>query len=138
MNTTMGLIFILCAYGAAMVIDCRQHRLPDWITWPTAIVAVPVSLQIGHSFPDMLMGIIWMTGILFFFFRKNCVGLGDVKLGLSLGALSGGIGAIISLAFAVMGVTFWRGACQREKDKLPFGPALISSFFLVFPFSYIL
>ena len=49
---TAGAIFIMGCYCLAALIDFRQYRLPDWLTWPAAIISVPVSLEMGRTYPD--------------------------------------------------------------------------------------
>ncbi len=130
--TTAGAVFIMSCYCLAALIDVQKYRLPDWLTWPAAIVAIPVSLEM-RSYPDMLAGILWASGTLFFLYQKDVVGFGDVKLGISIGALTGLIGTMLALALAFLVVTCWRRLSNSE-TLLPFGPALIGCVFLVFPF----
>ena len=59
---TVGFLAIVCIYGAAAFIDMRQYRLPDWLTWPAAIMAVPLSLEMGRSYPDMILGLVGTSG----------------------------------------------------------------------------
>lgn len=133
--TTAGAIFILVNYCLAARIDFQQYRLPDWLTWPAAIASVPVSLEMGRAYPDMLFGIFFAVGTLFFLYQKGCVGFGDVKLGFSIGALTGIIGTALVLALASLLIICW---CRlgRSETLLPFGPALIGCVFLVIPFSW--
>ncbi len=130
----IGGIFTMGCYCLAALIDFRQYRLPDWLTWPTAIISVPVSLEMGRTYPDLLFGIFFAVGTLFFLYQKGCVGFGDVKLGISIGALTGIIGAALVLPLAFLVICVWRGLGGSEK-LIPFGPVLIGCFFFVFSFS---
>ena len=128
---TAGAIFIMGCYCLAALIDFRQYRLPDWLTWPAAIISVPVSLEMGRTYPDMLFGIFLAVGTLFFLYQKGCVGFGDVKLGFSIGALTG----IIGTALVLLVISCWSRLGSSEK-LIPFGPVLIGCVFLVLPFSF--
>ncbi len=132
--TTVGAIFIMGSYCLAALTDFRRYRLPDWLTWPAAIISVPVSLEMGRTYPDMLFGIFLAVGTLFFLYQKGCVGFGDVKLGFSIGALTGTIGTALVLPVAFLVVTCW-SRLDSSEALIPFGPALIGCVFLVFPFS---
>lgn len=129
---SLGAMFLMGCYCLAALMDFRQYRLPNWLTWPAAIVAIPVSLEM-HSYPDMLAGILWASGTLFFLYQKGVVGLGDVKLGISIGALTGVLGTILVLALAFFVIACWRRLSNSE-TLIPFGPALIGCVFFVFPF----
>ena len=132
---TAGAIFIMGCYCLAALIDFRQYRLPDWLTWPAAIISVPVSLEMGRTYPDMLFGIFLAVGTLFFLYQKGCMGFGDVKLGFSIGALTGIIGTALVLPLAFLVISCWSRLGSSEK-LIPFGPVLIGCVFLVLPFSF--
>lgn len=132
--TTVGLIFIMGSYCLAALIDFREYRLPDWLTWPAAIISVPTSLEMGRIYPDMLFGIVLAAGTLFFLYQKGCVGFGDVKLGFSIGALAGFIGTALVLPLAFLVLICWSRLGGSEEHLIPFGPILIGCVFLALLF----
>ena len=132
---TVGFLAIVCIYGAAAFIDMRQYRLPDWLTWPAAIMAVPLSLEMGRAYPYMILGLVGTSGMLFFLYKRREPGAGDVKLGLSIGALAGAVGTVLILALAPVVVIFWHKCVRGRKGVIPFGPAFIGSFFFIYPFT---
>lgn len=129
-----GLWFVLAG------IDCKTMMLPDRLTLTAAVLAWPFSVfAFGHNGLDALAGgligagLFWLVGALY---ARRCgrdgLGFGDVKLMLSVGALSTAVylplvimmaGVAALSAFAVLGL---RGRSVAE-TPLPFGPFLTAA-----------
>lgn len=122
----------LGALGALAVIDYQHHLLPNKIVLPAA--ALVLALQIV-LFPDQALE--WVLASLGTFavllvlalIRPGGLGMGDVKLGLLLGA---GLGGQVIVALAIGTAALWpvtiflvlRHGSAAFKRALPFGPAL--------------
>ena len=78
----------MCIALVACVIDVREHRIPNWLTFGSAVAAVIFHTVVGggHGFAGALLG--WATGAALFFlpFALGGLGAGDVKLIAALGA----------------------------------------------------
>ncbi|HDL65035.1 MAG TPA: prepilin peptidase [Proteobacteria bacterium] len=127
------------------VIDGEFFILPDWLTYPLVIVGfLLAALYPGHLGsstigPGMLRALIgalagglslWLIGLLGkAAFKKEAMGLGDVKLMAAVGAWQGWelvlfaifLGALVA---AVVGITFIVMKKAKFGSKIPFGPYL--------------
>lgn len=120
----------------AAVVDLREHRLPDRITWPYAAAAtgmVVASAIMGNRVDlvvNAVLGSVATAGMLYVLALFASMGLGDVKYGLGLGVCAGAVGVpaaavlpiVAMLLAAPVAVVMWvrHGASTR----LPMGPAL--------------
>lgn len=120
----------------ASFIDLDSFLLPDIITYPAAVLALTMPLVLPVSWLDTMVGSLGGAGIFFalqqFYLRVrgfDALGMGDVKLMLSLGALVGAaqlplmilLSALSGLAASVP-VLVRRGGGLRT--AIPFGPFL--------------
>ncbi|WP_405899647.1 A24 family peptidase [Streptomyces sp. NBC_00727] len=127
-------------------IDHRVHRLPDGLTLPAAGAAV-VLLGLAALLPEhagswlsALLGGLVLGGFYFLLFliNPNGMGLGDVKLALSLGTVLGWYGWAVVFAGGFAGFLFGAlyglalVALRRagRKTGIPFGPFMIAGAFL--------
>jgi len=129
-----GLYFIMS------VIDIKAYILPDRLTYGSAILALPASIWIFNNDPVNVLwggligaGLFWAVGIFYMKYRGvEGLGLGDVKLMLSVGFLStaellpltmivAGMAALA--AFGVLSVSGKVNTALLER-RLPFGPCL--------------
>ena len=84
-------IVVLLTAALAAVIDVRERRIPNWLTFGAAVTGL--AFQVWTSGPSGLMvgagG--WLTGAAIFFlpFALGGLGAGDVKLVAGLGAWLG-------------------------------------------------
>ena len=84
--------------------DLRSARIPNWLTFPTVVVALVV-----HTWFEGLSGL-WFSlsgfgtglGILFLLHISGCVGAGDVKLMAAIGSIVGIYGALASTFLAII------------------------------------
>jgi prepilin signal peptidase PulO-like enzyme (type II secretory pathway) len=158
---------LLIAYMAAMVVDLQYLRLPNVVTYPMAVVAVAGSylLSARHDVPVVgtwagavgYAGFLFMIRISYRLLRgREGMGLGDVKLALSLGASAGWLGGVLvyepdpqvllstppaigailaiiycSLAGTLLGAIGGVVVVRRFDREFPFGPALVFGWLLV-------
>ncbi|NED11117.1 A24 family peptidase [Streptomyces sp. SID9124] len=127
-------------------IDHRVHRLPDILTLPAAGAAA-VLLGLAALLPEhagswlsALLGGLVLGGFYFLLFLINPdgMGLGDVKLALSLGTVLGWYGWAVVFAGGFAGFLF--GAVYGlalvvlrragRRTGIPFGPFMIAGAFL--------
>ncbi len=127
--------------AAVTVIDLRELRIPDKLTYPGVVLGIPLLLVastadwIDLSFGRALLGGLAMFAIYFVLAAlwPSAMGFGDVKLALVLGAQLGLFGWVVVArgvlsAHLLMGpvalVLLLRGRA-RMKTHLPFGPFLV-------------
>jgi leader peptidase (prepilin peptidase) / N-methyltransferase len=118
--------------AAIAVIDFRTHTIPNRIVLPAA--ALVLGLQLLLFSDDALE---WATcslgaaGVLLVMalIKSGGIGMGDVKLGLLLGA---GLGTDVAVAMLIGALALWpfalwavlQGGAAARKQALPLGPAL--------------
>lgn len=155
------LAVLALAYLAAMTVDLQYLRLPNLFTYPAAAFAVAgaalLSDRLDTAFTGAWVGLLiyagflWIARLAFLLVRgKEGMGLGDVKLALSLGASAGWLGgslsdpagigaaqlvvyaALLGNVFGVVGGLLGGRTLNRE---IPFGPALVAGWFVVILFA---
>ena len=125
---------------ALFFIDIEHHRLPDKLTFPFAFIGLVFNLMNGmliESITGLMGGL--LTGIIIYALSKwvygrEAFGFGDVKFLGSIGVWVGfaNVFVIIFLG-AVIGVLLSIGTVIKTKSlriEVPFGPFLISAFYL--------
>ncbi len=140
-----GLSWALPVYGAfgwmcltAGAIDLEIFILPDILTLPAAALAYPAAaFLLGRGWQEPLIGallgscFLWILRFVHMRLRKmEGLGLGDVKLMLSIGALCGPLA--LPMIFVLAGVTalaasvayLRRPDADGLKTAVPFGPFL--------------
>ena len=125
-------VFLFAVLAVLAVKDLEERRIPNLIVLPaTAIVLLSVAVLRPHHALEALLAA--MAAAMFLFvpslLAKGGVGMGDVKLGLLLGAALGrGVAAALllgCLAASVVGVTLLvRHGSSARKTALPFAPFL--------------
>lgn len=122
---------------ALSVIDINTHRLPNSIVLTGSILAVVLTLLVwrGHLL-DMALGGLMGLGLLGlmgligkFLFRKDTLGMGDIKLagmaGLYLGPhLTAGMFILGVFTGAIAGVALIAIGGKKWGQRIPFGPYL--------------
>ena len=118
------------------VIDVRSHRLPNAYTYPAALV-IAAGLGMTQQWSAIICGLVAGLGMLALnLATRGGVGMGDVKLSVSLGMASGAIGVgtcvmVFVFAFLFGGIWAVAGMATRKytrKTAIAFGPALLLGF----------
>ena len=120
------------------LIDIREHRLPNKITYSLALITA-LCAALGSNFTAITCGLVaTFAMLLIMILSRGGLGMGDVKLSFSLGTVSGmfGMGATLTTfaaAFLLGGIwAIWGIATKRyaKRSSIPFGPALLAGFWL--------
>src|SRR5690349_3108592 len=98
--TALGLSLV----GAA--IDLRQHRLPNWLTYPGILLgfALRGALFGWKGLLSALWGCLLAGGIMFVFYMVRAMGAGDAKMMAAIGAVVGpGQVGVVLVATGIFG-----------------------------------
>lgn len=125
----------------ASAIDLDVHRLPDRLTLPAAAVTLAglgLATALGAPLADLRRALLAAValGVVYLvlsFLSGGGIGLGDVKLALPVGALTGwlGWGPMVLAAWgafalgAVVAVAMLVARRATRRTHLPFGPAIV-------------
>jgi prepilin peptidase CpaA len=87
-------ILLCVALAVALVaaaIDLRQHRIPNWLTYPGILVGFALrGIFFGwKGLLSALIGCLVAGGVMLIFYAVRAMGAGDVKLLAAIGALTG-------------------------------------------------
>ena len=142
---------LLVAACWAVVTDLRSRRIPNWLTFGTAGLALAIRFVVGGPHSLLNGGEGWLLGTFLFMlpFVLGWMGAGDVKLLAAFGAiggpafliqaalagcLAGGVIALVYLAWHRKLVLFaWHvfvhishpfSGVLEGKRRIPYGPAL--------------
>ena len=151
-GTTLFVFWLLIVVGfvALLVYDLRWLILPDKIVVCLLILAVLMLLSRSMIFAepwrvafDALLGILSLAGVFYLLFQLSggkWIGGGDVKLGVVLGILAGGVAESIMILFiaslvgSLVGIPLLLTNKLRAKSQIPFGPFLILATIIVYLF----
>lgn len=131
-------------------IDIDHHLILNKITYPLAALGIilswiphyPLAEEFPMSFYDSLLGMIFGGGILFLFavigklcYKKEAMGLGDVKLFMAIGAFTGIKTVFYVLLFssclgALFGILGLLSGKMKRGSYLPFGPFIVAGVYL--------
>jgi leader peptidase (prepilin peptidase)/N-methyltransferase len=131
-----------------ILIDLRLHRLPNALTYPTAVFLLAL-LLIGpfaggswqQSLNVLLQGLVPAASLLAIgLLSRGGMGLGDVKLAAIMGWSAGWFGLAATVtgfasafllggAYAVIVLVTRKGS---RKSAIPFGPFLLAGFWIAF------
>ncbi len=141
------MLFIPIAVALA-VIDMHEKRLPDALTLPAAGGAL-VLLGIDAGFHGIdglwhaLLGAFMLFTVYFLMnlLSRGGMGMGDVKLALSIGALTGYLGWIYTTGATMIGflvggllsAVLLLSRRTERKDTIPFGPFMLFGAFAILP-----
>ncbi len=113
-------------------IDARLRLLPDVLNWPCAGLSLAVAvLGLGMDLWQALAGALFGAGMLWavrlvfgLLRRREGLGLGDVKLMLSVGALCGVLRMGDVLLMASLSAIVWHLLASGGRGRIAFGPFL--------------
>ena len=120
---------------ALVMIDLDIQELPDALTLPGTLLAI-VASALGPGLRHALLGMVVGAGYLWLFLwawekllKREGMGGGDVKLGAMFGALTGPVGAFVTISLAAFGGSLVGGLMMLGKrgtmrTALPFGTFL--------------
>jgi prepilin signal peptidase PulO-like enzyme (type II secretory pathway) len=116
------------------VYDVRNHRIPNVVTYPAIAAGLLLAVvnPVGPWYDFVLGGLIG-GGILLAITLASggAMGMGDVKLGVVVGLVSGWPGVLVALfaAFAsgaIVGVLLLAARRIGRRQPVPFAPALLA------------
>ncbi|MFI5116668.1 MAG: prepilin peptidase [Terriglobales bacterium] len=119
MHRDIALLIVALALAiTAAVFDVRQHRIPNWLTYPGIALGVVLrGVLFGwKGLGSAGEGLLLTGGVMFLFYAVRAMGAGDVKLMAAIGSLVGpgvgpevapgvgsGHGIVVLLATAICG-----------------------------------
>lgn len=138
-------IVFLLFLTPAMATDIEDYILPDWFTYPAAILAIILSLLFPqlHGESSMLWGGVQsLVGITagfalmyglaygaYYMYGKEAVGGGDLKLMAAIGGLLGWLSPLYILcAGAIIGSILAIITRKGRRNHIPFGPSIMLAF----------
>lgn len=116
-DSTLLLIALALAIAAA-VFDVREHRIPNWLTYPGIVLGLVLRglLLRGGLFGlkglgSAVAGLLLAGGVMFLFYAVRAMGAGDVKLMAAVGSLVGPEHAVVvllatAICGGVMGIVY--------------------------------
>jgi leader peptidase (prepilin peptidase)/N-methyltransferase len=142
----LWLIFLV-GFMALAVYDLKWFLLPDKFIFPliglSAFQVVSRWLVFNgswHSVVSSLLGVVAISGLFYLIFSISdgkWIGFGDVKLGIILGLLAGGIIPALMVLFVasllgtVVSIPMLLAGQANRKSHLPFGPLLLAGLVVV-------
>lgn len=127
---TLVAAFFCLVLVVISAIDLEHRIIPNRIVMPAFVVVLAAQTAI-HPSPQWIIGAVAASGFLFTaaLIAPGGMGMGDVKLALLLGAMTGKyvsiamfVGMFAAMAPAI--VLFARHGLKARKVKVPFGPFL--------------
>jgi len=138
-DCSLGLILLVAA-----IIDSKHMIIPDRLNYTGAVIAIIFSLWRGFDgiarsfggafFGFFILAILYWVGKLLF--KREGVGLGDMKLAIVIGLFVGPFWCLMALLFAVLiggiwGITQIITGNKKIGMQVPFGPFIALGGFLV-------
>jgi len=130
--TVVFLVGLLAVLVSVSVVDLRERRIPNRLTYPTMFVCIALVITGAPATPALVGAAVFSTTLLVpHLLRPDAMGFGDVKLALILGFAIGWVAAGWSEAVVAVGWTVALssavglvGAAVWRRRSIPFGPAL--------------
>jgi prepilin signal peptidase PulO-like enzyme (type II secretory pathway) len=147
------IVLVFCIYTVILIYDLHHKIIPDSLVYISIVVAALLHILIGdHGLLDWFTGpvIFMFFGIIWLVSKGRAVGLGDAKLGASIGTLLGAaqglsaivlafwIGTAVVLSYMALGriSALLIGAKRLTmKSEIPFGPFMVLGALLAFLFN---
>jgi prepilin peptidase CpaA len=98
------IVLLFVVLVIASIVDLRAHRIPNWLTYPAALVAIGVH-TLSKGFSGFLFGIEGLAlgfGLFILFYLAGGMGAGDVKLMATVGAFLGPKGVLVASIFTAL------------------------------------
>ena len=139
------LIYIILSSALIIIafIDLNQQIVPDVISLPGIVIGFILSFFVPYiSFVDSILGIAVGGGIILVIglggsviFKKEAMGVGDIKLAAMVGAFLGWKYIIVSLFLgfflgALAGIILIVTKIKKREDTIPFGPFIVLGSFI--------
>ncbi len=145
-------LYLTFALIAVFFIDLYEQIIPDFFSFSLILIGLVSSVMnphLGHSFllraANSLGGVVAGGGILLLagyagkiLFKKEAMGLGDIKFLAGIGAFSGAPKVVLVLVIAsvlgsIWGIVLITLKKINKRDYIPFGPFIsASAFFCLF------
>jgi leader peptidase (prepilin peptidase)/N-methyltransferase len=124
-----GLLVVLVAVS---VVDLRERRIPNRLTYPTLLACLGLAIAGAPAAPALVGAAAFSATLLLpHLLRPDAMGLGDVKLALILGFAIGWVAtgwseAVVAVGWtvALSSVVGLVGAAIWRRRSIPFAPAL--------------
>lgn len=139
--TTPRILVLVSIAWAAMAAgwDLRTRRIPNWMTFPAALLGLALNLALDGSFGLRQSALGTLTGLALLVvpFAMGGMGAGDVKMLAALGAFGGPAfafstflygsiaGGLVALALLVVRSRV-AGRAQASKVMFPYGVAILA------------
>jgi len=96
--------FLATVLSVATIYDIRFHRIPNWLTYPTVLIAVAyhTTLKGVDGFLFSLGGMGLGIGVLIVPYLMGAIGAGDTKFMGAVGGLLGPYGVFLAYLFSAM------------------------------------
>jgi len=116
-------------WGLAGYVDLREHRIPNWLTWPGILLTLGATFHLSGWVSGLLGGLVGAMLFLIpvLWYGPERAGLGDVKLAALVGLV---LGLSVSLYWALL-IAFTTAALvglvgivlgkMTRQSLLPFG-----------------
>jgi leader peptidase (prepilin peptidase)/N-methyltransferase len=126
------LLYVAAVTPALIVIDVRDHRLPNRLVVPGIAVGLAAA-AFGWSPVPVVAGLAY-GGFLWLLALGGGIGMGDVKLAVLLGLASPAAGIAIGAALAAFvlgGVTASIALVRRgRRTRIAFGPSMLGGYWV--------
>ncbi len=140
-----GGALIACAF-----IDAEHRIIPNRIVFPTFLIGLVLLLAADyHAWSGMFLGVLAGGGIPLLLLllsplllKRQGMGMGDVKLGATMGLFLGWQLVLLAIFFASLAGSFYNlpkmfGGAEKRRQAFPFGPFLaigaLAAFFIGTP-----
>ncbi len=139
----IGFVLLTLLLVPIAFIDLDVMLIPDSIAIPGIVIGLLVGIFRGFVVQSFLGGVAGASTILFFYYvgkliyKREAMGLGDVRIGALIGAFTGWAGWLISLVIAaflgsIYGILLVRIKGGDLKNEIPFGPFLAMGGYAVY------
>ena len=135
------MVFFFSSLLILFITDFTSFFIPNVITYPLIVLGLFYNF-FNHNLIDSVYGILvgffsfFLIGLIGrFFYKKNSIGGGDMKLAASIGSLWGLKTSILTVYFSFIvggsiGLVLVLLGIKKRSDLIAFGPSIIAGFFI--------